>query len=314
MTLDIAAVRALEPDFRRAPSAHNTQPWVLTYRSDRVEIGWDPARSLPASDPTGRDLMLGLGAFVECCLIVCADAGLAMGFVPDPGDRRIGYLEPAAQPYETRYRTEDVRRRASHRGAYRPGHIDGFGVLADLAKSDGAQLRRLDCHEVRLLLRAADRELFAAPAAVRELREWLRLSPHHARYRCDGLTDAALSLNRIEATGLRTALAAYPTLRHAGLGRVLAAASNGPLAGDGDVIILQSGRDTVESGRTLLRLWLELTRRGYASHPLSQIIDDPTTRARLATRLGVEAPDRLLHIARVGQPVGSPVRSHRLGE
>jgi hypothetical protein len=107
----------LEPDFWRAPSAHNTQPWVLRYHDSSVEIGWDPAYALAASDPTGRDLRLSLGAFAETCLIVCANAGLAVGFRPDLTEpaRRIGHLVAATQPYATPFTTEDVRRRTSGR-------------------------------------------------------------------------------------------------------------------------------------------------------------------------------------------------------
>ena len=85
----VEELRAHEAVFRRAPSAHNTQPWTLDYRADEVVIGVDPARSLPDSDPTGRDLALGLGAFVETCLIVAADAGLAVTLRPE---------RPAADP------------------------------------------------------------------------------------------------------------------------------------------------------------------------------------------------------------------------
>jgi hypothetical protein len=52
-------LRAREATFRRAPSAHNTQPWLLSYDVDEVRVGVDPARSLPDSDPTGRDLRWG---------------------------------------------------------------------------------------------------------------------------------------------------------------------------------------------------------------------------------------------------------------
>src|SRR4029453_9343574 len=68
--------RELEPVVQRAPSAHNTQPWTLTYGTDHIDVGWDPAASLPVSAPTRRDLFLGLGAFVETCLVAAADTGL----------------------------------------------------------------------------------------------------------------------------------------------------------------------------------------------------------------------------------------------
>ncbi|MFI9503261.1 hypothetical protein [Nocardia sp. NPDC052566] len=314
MTFDAAALRALEPDFRRAPSAHNTQPWTLTYRDGHADIGWHPDYALPAGDPTGRDLRLAMGAFVECCLIVCADAGLAIEFAPDHGERRIGRLIPARLRYLTPYTTEDIRHRTSHRGAYQPGPLDETvsSQLEEVATASGAGLFRVPGRDLRALLPRADRALFANPPAVRELRDWLRLTPRHPRYRQDGLTAEALALGRGAALGLRLTLACYPLLHRAGLPRLLAAASRIPLDNDVLVLVAPSAEcDEIAMGRTLLRLWLTLSIHGYATHPLSQLIDSATTRAALADTIGVDDPARLLHVARVGRPATTPVRSHR---
>jgi hypothetical protein len=50
---------------RGAPSAHNTQPWRFApMPTEEVQVRWHPERTLPNSDPTGRDLYLSLGAAV----------------------------------------------------------------------------------------------------------------------------------------------------------------------------------------------------------------------------------------------------------
>ena len=46
----------------RAPSAHNTQPWVVTVEAggageSSLTVGWDEARHLVQGDATRRDLM-----------------------------------------------------------------------------------------------------------------------------------------------------------------------------------------------------------------------------------------------------------------
>ncbi|MFC9894277.1 hypothetical protein ACFVMC_11340 [Nocardia sp. NPDC127579] len=310
--MNIDAVRALEPAFWRAPSAHNTQPWTLTYHHDHVDVGWDPARTLPESDSGARDLMLALGAFVECCLIACADAGLAIDYEPDPGAQRIGRLVAAGLPYETPYTIEDLFRRASHRGAYRPGPLDATlrSRITGLATAGHAALRYLPADTANPLARQADRHMFDNPSVVGELRAWLRLSAAHPDYRHDGLTATALGLTRVEANGLRLALAGYPALRRLGLPRLLAAQSGFDSAGELFVLVANPG-EPIEAGRTLLRIWLELARRGHATHPLSQIIDSLTTRGVLADALGIADPATLLHIARVGRPAATPAPSYR---
>ena len=314
------ALRELEPDFWRAPSAHNTQPWVLRYRDTAAEITWDPACTLPAGDPTGRDLRLSLGAFAETCLIVCADAGLAVSFRPafDESARRIGYLVPATVPYTTSFTTYDVRRRMSGRVTYQPGRLDHQIVprLNQLA-GDG-QVRQLPCRHLIQPLLAADRHMFGTPPITRELRLWLRLTPRDPRYAQDGLTYRALGMTRPQAVALAMVLArpAYTALRRIGLPHILAAASKGLLNYDGDVLVLIAppGCDSagqVEMGRVLMRQWLTLAALGYTTHPLSQIIDYAATRDHLARTLGIEDPDRLLNLTRVGRPAVQPARSAR---
>lgn len=321
MTLD--GLRELEPDFWRAPSAHNTQPWVLRYHESSVEIGWDPACALPAGDPTGRDLRLSLGAFAETCLIVCADAGLAVAFRPDFSEprRRIGHLVAAVEPHVTPFSTVDIRRRMSARVPYQPGCVDDEVVarLDELA-GDG-EVRRLPCRELIRPLYEADRHLFGTPSIAREMQEWLRLTPRHPRYDEDGLTDRALDLSRWEAVALRAVLApyVYVMLRRVGLPRILAASSRGLLDYDGDVLVLVAPRDCdppgqVEMGRALLRQWLLLSGLGYTTHPLSQIIDTARTRDGLARMLGIADADRLLNVARVGRPTRPATRSARRKE
>lgn len=272
-------LRELEPDFWRAPSAHNTQPWVLRYGGDAVEIGWDPRNALPLSDPTGRDLRLSLGAFVECCLIVCADAGLAVGFEEDYSepDQRVGRLVAADAAYLTSFRAGDVRRRASSRGAYQPGPLSDAAIaqVRELAVAAGGEVRLMPCRDLAGLLHAADRHQFGDPPVVRELRQWLRLYRGHPNYHVDGLTDRALALSRLDAAGLRAVLApaAYPLFRRAGLPQLLAAASRGLLDYDGQVLILVAPAvcgpaQQVAMGRLLQRQWLALSGHGYATHPL----------------------------------------------
>lgn len=321
--MKLEALRDLEADFWRAPSAHNTQPWVLHYGEDAVGIGWDQSRALPLSDPTGRDLRLSLGAFAECCLIVCASAGIAVGFQPDyrETDQRIGHLFAAPAAYATPFTTADVTGRMSSRVAYQAGSLTGEAIaeVRELAAAEGGEVRVVSCRELAGLLYDADRHQFGTPPVVAELRQWLRLTPRHPDYHHDGLTDRALALSKADAIGLRVVLAraAYPVLRRVGLPTMLAIASRGLLDYEGQVLVLVAPPECgpegqVAMGRVLVRQWLALSRRGYATHPLSQIIDCPATRDALARSLGVGQPERLVNLVRAGRPDAPTVRSARL--
>ena len=139
----VSAFRALEDDCRRAPSAHNTQPWVLRHTDDAVDVHWDPSRALPDSDPTRRDLFLSLGAFIETCLIVAASAGLPVHaeIAVDHATLRAARLLPGPAVYGTPFTVESVRQRRCARGGYTPGVLDPetLSALASL----GADLRQV---------------------------------------------------------------------------------------------------------------------------------------------------------------------------
>src|SRR5437764_13761978 len=45
-----------------APCLHNSQPWRFRILSDQIELHADLERSLPATDPEGRELRLSCGA------------------------------------------------------------------------------------------------------------------------------------------------------------------------------------------------------------------------------------------------------------
>jgi hypothetical protein len=276
---------------------------VLTYAADEVRVGFDPVRSLPVSDPTGRDLELGLGAFTESCLVVAADAGLAVTAVPD-GPRAVR-LVVAEAVYATPYTATDVEARRVGRGPYLPGPVPQT-VLADLEPG----LRPVPARDLVADLAVADRWMFATAPVARELQEWLRLRPGHPRYALDGLTDRALALSRFEARSLEAALRSLRLTRRLGLPALLAAAGRGLLRGDGSVLVLTGspGESRVDAGRRLLRTWLALHRHGLAVHPLSQLLDCPVTASRMRDRVGAEP----LAVFRVGRPRDEPVRSARL--
>lgn len=316
MSVDLRTLRELEPQFYRAPSAHNTQPWVLEYSADCVELGFDPGRELPASDPTRRDLLLSLGALVEAVLIVAREAGVALAFEPavDLARSRVGGFVPTAAPYETPFTSEDLEHRRTSRLRYEPARVGGDDLAAARAVlGPDVALQGLDARRVADLYLASDRRVYESSEVVEELRSWLRLSPRHPRYAEDGLSYACLGLSRPVAAVLGLVLRprVYPLVRAARAQRLFTAATKGLLAREGSVVVLTGEQHEPEQvlaqGRALLRAWLALARRGLYTHPLSQILDDARTKQELAERVGAEP----FAVFRVGRS-RMPARSARL--
>lgn len=53
----------------RAPSTHNTQPWLFQLEGNDVLIFRDHSRRLPEGDPTGRYMLISIGALIEHLII-----------------------------------------------------------------------------------------------------------------------------------------------------------------------------------------------------------------------------------------------------
>lgn len=64
----------------KAPSGHNTQPWLFRVQKDRIQILPDMSKSLPAVDPDNRELFISLGCATENLCI----AAEAKGYTPLP--------------------------------------------------------------------------------------------------------------------------------------------------------------------------------------------------------------------------------------
>ncbi len=317
---DLRGLRRLEPWFYRAPSAHNTQPWVLAYEPEQIELRFDPCRHLLAGDPTRRDLLLSLGAFVEAVLVTAAAERIALDFLPalDVDTARVGCFKEAARVYETRFGPADLERRRTSRLSYAAGRLsDGELAAARAQLGPGEHLHELSAREVVELFTAADRWMYETPPVVDELRSWLRLSKRDPRYERDGLTYECLALSALEARALRLLLhrRAYPLVRKVGLHRSFTASARAVLEVDGSVLALtgpaEAPEDVLLGGRSLLRVWLELSAAGCYSHPLSQLIDCLSTEQELSRTLALEPGRRLLCVFRAGRSAVPP-RSHRL--
>lgn len=329
-------VLALREVWGRAPSAHNTQPWLLRADGDRLLLHWDPARELVVADPTRRDLWLSLGALAEALVIAAADAGhdLEVAWDVDARTNRAAVVRRRGPARDTpdppaRFTSADLFARSCARGPYAAPFVAADEVartatdaggspagVTGLPVADRPGLAVLPAALVNRLLPRADRWIYSAPAQVAELRRWLRLWPGHPAYDQDGLSDQALALSRSQARALRIALSprVWPQLSRAGGPALLAAAGRQRdlgtvVAWHVPVALAADPAAVAEAGRGLLRVWLVASRRRLHVHPLSQLIDAPATAKRVHAALPGDR--RALSAFRIGTPEQPPARSAR---
>ncbi|MEP3639753.1 MAG: twin-arginine translocation pathway signal protein [Paracoccaceae bacterium] len=72
-----------------APNPHNRQPWIVDLNTpDLVELYVDPDRLLPHTDPFSRQIVVGLGCFLELMTLAAAKEGyrVSLSLFPDGED------------------------------------------------------------------------------------------------------------------------------------------------------------------------------------------------------------------------------------
>jgi hypothetical protein len=175
----------------RAPSIHNTQPWLFTGSEDRLEVFYDPERSLPVLDPTHRQQVISCGVAVEFAAVALRAAGLEVevGGRVVPGCEHPDHLATVRVTGERAASAEDralaaaIGARHTQRAAFEDravpsGLVDqlqaeagAYGVWLEAVSRSDAELA-----VVALLNRAEEVEQ-GEPAYRAELEKWLRTEP-----------------------------------------------------------------------------------------------------------------------------------------
>ena len=266
----------------RAPSSHNTQPWLFRARGDAIELFADRTRALPVNDPYDRELTISCGAALAHLEVAAAAAGhgvrtqLVRG--GDEPDHLATLTLGGAPDAERAALAPWIGRRRSTREAFEARALP-VGLVEELA---GCVERREcwlepiegDARRERLaaLVAEGDRAQFADPRWRRELASWM-----HPRRKGDGLVQpelvAPISRAVVRAFDLGASTGAKDRER----------ALEAPL-----VAVLGSRRDEVEAWlRTGLALG-ELALRAAAHDVVIGYLNQPCQVAGLRTRLRSE--------------------------
>jgi nitroreductase len=313
----------LVEDARRAPSPHNTQPWLVETTDDAHALLLCRAeRLLPVEDPDGRFLTCGLGIFAEALRVAAEARGLALAdefLAPDlsagvAGEIAVARLELTPGAGETGPRDALLRRRTS-RLPYdgRPADESSLAELAAVAARFGHTARfSTDPSFVAWVLELNAATVFydlAEDDRRAEIRHWTRTSEAEAARLADGFSPRCLgfpgALLRLFFDRHRVIRPFEPLLKRLYLRPMRGTATVGWIAGP-----WATKEDWYAAGRMLLRFWLALTEHGLDLQPFGSVITNPTAHARLDERLGNESQEVWL-LLRIGYGA-EPPRSARL--
>jgi hypothetical protein len=308
-----------------APNPHNRQPWIADLREPgRIHLTCDGDRLLPETDPFGRQILIGCGAFIELAVIAAAQRGVSVRVELFPGGApadqqlpkgsRVATLvlgEPGSAPADPLF--DQIVRRHTRKTAYandRPlpkalvrnwaETAARFGLRSGVA----ADMTTMDS------IRRITREAYEIEATT--ARTWLesarlmRIGPDAIAASPDGISLNSPVVRALHKAGLFDPME-VPTKGSKTLERVMerwapfeTASGFFWVASPGNTRLTQAA-----AGRAYARSHLLATAEGVDMHPLSQALQEfPEMRGpyqAIHKTLGLTALSETLQmISRVG--------------
>jgi nitroreductase len=317
---DLAPIKptneTLKPDEREiltlaslAPSGHNTQPWFVQYVEPyHWVIGNDKTKWLPAVDPTQRETILSLGTFIQNLEYAAGSFGYDCNWTllaSTNQDERVIEVKLTKGAVRNDFDIEKIKNRRTVRSGYLndtlkkedveylvSGEPDLFHYLPATGR-EGQYINEQTIEANRI-------QTYRDPAQ-QELAEWIRFSSKDAEKNRDGLTTAGMEIEGISGFIVRNfydkASVLTTDFREKGLDKVKAQVSQ-----SGGWILITSKDDSVatllETGRRMQRFFLKVREKGIGIHPMTQILEEPSTKETLNRSIGIN--DSVQFILRAG--------------
>jgi hypothetical protein len=279
-----------------APNPHNLQPWLVDLReSGVITVFTDPARVLPETDPFGRQILIGHGAFLELLVIALAEQGLhadvqlwPQGELPAQlKDWHAAVKQPVARITLQSGATKDalfahILKRHTAKVDFDVAKAVSEQILAQLvASKDTPRIRvsgtvgtdRLPA--LRKLCWDAAQVEIRTPRTMMESIRLVRVGPSEILQHRDGISLNSPFVRAISALGMfdrsippkpgspadKNAKERFEGHSNSAMGFVWITGGNTRV-------------DQIEAGRAYVRLQLQATALGIAMHPMSQALQE----------------------------------------
>jgi hypothetical protein len=294
------------------PSPHNVQPWRVRIVSEtEAELSIEKRRTLPKEDVTGSFIILTMGMFIEALKILAANRHFELTYellsepsmyTPKHIEAAKGELLPFARlrlmqstSAHPDYDDSLFLKRRTSRIELLPTKVPGDAAraLTELARKWNQSYEQCtDPATIEWIMERNTEALFEdlnAPQYHDEIVEWFRFTDRSSRKKRDGLDYRCMNTSRAAfwTTGrlpfllrlpVTSALLARIYRRQLGLIPTL-----GVLSG-----AFWAPEAAIETGRFLVRFWLETARHSLYIHPFGNLVTNRRAAARCQEKLGVE--------------------------
>lgn len=304
-----------------APNPHNMQPWqVKLVGQDTLELYCDPERLLPHTDPFSRQIVIGLGCFLELLRMAALADGYQANITPfpegefaaTPDHRPVARVVFSASTRQPDPLFLQVLQRRSNKEPYaldQPVSDVELNKLTAISL-DGAQALTSNdmplVEQLRKLTYAAHEIEVMTPRTLQESIDVMRIGKAEIEASPDGIDLGGALLETLNRLGLltrekladpqATAFAQGLDMYHEILFSAMAYVW---------VITPGNGRfDQLNAGAAWLRINLQATAQKLDIHPISQALQEypemQTLYEQLPRLLKISPPQHLQMLGRLG--------------
>lgn len=292
-----------------APSGHNTQPWFVQY----VEpyhwiIGNDKSKWLPAVDPTQRETILSIGTFIQNLEYAASSFGYDCQcnlLAKTNQDERVMEVKLKKKELKNTFDIAKIKNRRTVRSDFLSNVLKPEDIKY-LVNSEPEFIHYLpvsskESQFINEQTIVANRLQCDRNPAQQELADWIRFSTKDAEKYRDGLTTASMEIEGFSGWVVRNFYSKDNVMkkdfRETGLDKIKHEVSESA----GWILITSKDNSVatlLETGRRMQRLFLKVREKSIAIHPMTQILEETSTRQTLNQLIGIS--ENIQFILRAG--------------
>lgn len=316
LELTIDNNKILKPDEKEilflaslAPSGHNTQPWLVQYLAPyHWIIGNDKSKWLPAVDPTQRETILSIGAFIQNLEYAAASFGYACDWnllATTNQSERVMEVKLIKKGSNDTFDIAKIQTRRTVRSDFLSDVLkqEDLKYLVN-SESDFIHYLPNTSKESKFIDEqtiAANRIQSYRDPAQQELANWIRFSSKDAEKYRDGLTTASMEIDGIPGWVVRNFYSKDNVMKKDFRELSIEKVKNQVSESAGWILITSKGDSVetlLETGRRMQRLFLKVREKSIAIHPMTQILEESSIDRNLNQSIGIN--DRVQFILRAG--------------
>ncbi len=286
----------------KAPSGHNTQPWLFKIYDSEIDIYPDFTKSLPVVDPDNRELFVSLGCATENLCIAASHKGYRTDVtITDNGVIKIMLSQDSPNMVSSLYPQISIRQ--TNRSVYngRIIHDDSIAVLKNIGAEAciGVHFVKNGTPEYQIIsemVYKGNSIQMSNKKFKEELQQWMRYNKKHQNETEDGLSYAVFGAPNIPR------FIAKLIIKRAINEKSQNKNDRKRIESSSHFILLTTSKNTVEQwinlGRTLERILLKTTEMGISHAYLNQPNEVNELSLEMAKKLGLsnEYPTVLIRV------------------